>query len=539
HIPSLPAVLPFLSSDDDTTDSDTPDTPPSPTHDTPFTEITASTQRSPLIPRRRVMILAPGQPISHGRPYRYHPNGLVHMMIARKRVRPLPIQQLAMRHSVNHSLSDSSSRHSSSDHSFPDLLSTSAGPSHKRRRSPVTPVHALPLISRALSPVRADLIPSPKRVRDIGYLAYVKVGPKETRVKRVTHPAMPEDISEPAQEGATEVEELVARRVAEEMEAREVARNLETLNENEEEQEGKNGGNGNGDNGGNENGGNRGNGNGGNKENGNHVMNYGGPSHKRRRSPVTPVHALPLVSRALSPVRADLIPSPKRVRDIGYLAYVEVGPKETRVKRVTHPAMPEDILEPAQEGATEAIDGVWREQGHRTVRVESAVTDLIERVAELERDNRRLRGTASVESQRVDRLQRGMKMPNTRYGASMSHEKVEELVARRVAEEMEAREVAKNLETLNENEEEQEGKNGGNGNGDNGGNENGGNEGNGNRRNEENGNHVMNYGGFMPTARECTFQYFLKCKPHTFSGTEGVVGLTRWFKKNRDCVQHQ
>nr|GEY94448.1 hypothetical protein [Tanacetum cinerariifolium] len=30
---------------------------------------------------------------------------------------------------------------------------------------------------------------------------------------------------------------------------------------------------------------------------------------------------------------------------------------------------------------------------------------------------------------------------------------------------------------------------------------------------------------------ECTFQDFLKCKPHTFSGTEGIVRLTRWFEK--------
>nr|GFD44052.1 hypothetical protein [Tanacetum cinerariifolium] len=37
HIPSLPGTSPFLSSDDDTTVSDTPDTPPSPTYDTPFT----------------------------------------------------------------------------------------------------------------------------------------------------------------------------------------------------------------------------------------------------------------------------------------------------------------------------------------------------------------------------------------------------------------------------------------------------------------------------------------------------------------------
>ncbi|GJS50998.1 hypothetical protein Tco_0624360 [Tanacetum coccineum] len=106
HLPPLPGISPFLSSADDTTDSDTQDTPPSPTHGTPFTEITSSTQRSPIIPRRRVMILAPGQPIPHGRPYRYHLNEPVHMMTVRKRVGPLPVQQLAVRHFVDHSASD-------------------------------------------------------------------------------------------------------------------------------------------------------------------------------------------------------------------------------------------------------------------------------------------------------------------------------------------------------------------------------------------------------------------------------------------------
>ncbi|GJV40987.1 hypothetical protein Tco_1419427 [Tanacetum coccineum] len=124
-----------------------------------------------------------------------------------------------------------------------------------------------------------------------------------------------------------------------------------------------------------------------------------------------------------------------------------------------------------------------------------------------------------------------------RSRASMTHEEVEELVNRRVAEEMEAREAARTLEPLNENGDEQEGENGGNGNGGNGGNGNGGNRGNGNGGNGENrngnrnGNHGMNYGGFMPVARECTFQDFLKCKPHNFSRTEGVVRLTRWFKE--------
>nr|GFC32344.1 hypothetical protein [Tanacetum cinerariifolium] len=205
HIPPLPATSPFLSSDDDTTDSDTPDSSPSPTHDTPFTEITASTQRSHVIPHRQVMILSPGQPIPHGRSYRYHPNGPVYMMTARKRVRPLPVQQLLVRHPVDHSSSDPSSRHSSSDHSSPDLPSTSVGPTRKRRRSPMTSIPALPLVSEALSPLRADLITPPKRVRDIGYLADVEDDPRETRDERVTHPAMQEDIPEPAQEGAAEV----------------------------------------------------------------------------------------------------------------------------------------------------------------------------------------------------------------------------------------------------------------------------------------------------------------------------------------------
>ncbi|GJW41372.1 hypothetical protein Tco_0067217 [Tanacetum coccineum] len=129
HIPPLPATSPFLSSDDDTTDSDTPVTPPSPTHGTPFTEITASTQRS-----------------------------------------------LSYSH---HASSDSSSGHSLSDHSSPDLPSTSAGRSRKRRRSLMMSVPALSLVSGALSPVRADLIPSPKRIKDSGYLADVEVDPRE------------------------------------------------------------------------------------------------------------------------------------------------------------------------------------------------------------------------------------------------------------------------------------------------------------------------------------------------------------------------
>ncbi|GKD48830.1 hypothetical protein Tco_1277806, partial [Tanacetum coccineum] len=294
-----PAISPFLSSDDDTTDSDTPYTPPSPTHATPFTEITASTQRSPIIPHRRVMILSPGQPIPYGRPYRYHLNGPVHMMIARKRVGPLPTYH----------------------HSSPDLPSTSAGPSRKRRRSPMTSVPILSPVSEALSPVRADLIPSPKRVKDFGYLADVEVDHREISLR--------DDA----------------------------------------------------------------------------------------------------IIRVSDEPHLDQDSDPEIQTEMGVRCPVEV-----RIERVTHPMMPEDIPEPAQEGAVEvtyktlgdlvqrfhdhtqaipvhriqAIEGAQREQGHRIVGVESAVTALTERVAKLERDNRRLRGTMSVESQRVNRLQRGM-----------------------------------------------------------------------------------------------------------------------------------
>ncbi|GKC37810.1 hypothetical protein Tco_1050194, partial [Tanacetum coccineum] len=319
HIPPLPAILPFLLLDDDTTDSDTPDTPPSPTH-------------------------------------------------ARKRVGPLPTHRLAVRHSADHSSSyssseasldfhsdsssDSSSGHSLSDHSSPDLPSTSTGPSRKRCRSLTTSVPALSHVSKALSLVRADLIPSPKRVKDSGYLTDVEVDPREISLRddaivRVSdEPHLEQDIDPEIQ---AEIDKCIAYADA---------------------------------------------------------LRDGG------------IYARVVVEA----VDRDETETGMR------------GPVEVRVKRVTHPAMPEDIPEPAQEGAVEvtyetlgdlvqrfhdhtqaipvhriqAIEGVQREQGHRIVGVESAVTALTERVAELERDNRRLRGTMSVESQRVDRLQRGM-----------------------------------------------------------------------------------------------------------------------------------
>ncbi|GJT41996.1 hypothetical protein Tco_0941861 [Tanacetum coccineum] len=359
------------------------------------------------------------------------------MMTARKRVGPLPVQQLAVRHSVDHSSSDYFSPDDSTRDSSSDSSSEASSDFHSDASSDSSSRHLLsdhfsPDLP-TLSPVRADLIPSPKRIRDSGYLADVEVDPRETSlrddviVRGSDEPHLEQDIDPEIQ---AEIDECFA---------------------------------------------------------------YADALKDRGVDVRVVVEA------------ADRVESETGTR----------GPIKVRVERVTHLVMPDDILEPAHEGAVEVTYETLGDLVQRIVGVESAVTALTERIAELERDNRRLRGTASVKSQRVDRLQRDMKMPNTRSGSSRTYGEIKDLIAHRVAEEIEAR-------------------NGGNGNG---GNINGGNEGNGNGGNGKNGNgnrnmnHGMNYGGFMPVAQECTFQDFLKCKPQNFSGTEGVVRLTRWFEK--------
>ncbi|GKD93931.1 putative reverse transcriptase domain-containing protein, partial [Tanacetum coccineum] len=51
------------------------------------------------------------------------------------------------------------------------------------------------------------------------------------------------------------------------------------------------------------------------------------------------------------------------------------------------------------------------------------------------------------------------------------------------------------------------------------------------RRLGRNENPNENGRGDRPVPRECTYQDFMKCQPLNFKGTEGVVGLVRWFKK--------
>ncbi|GJV00392.1 putative reverse transcriptase domain-containing protein [Tanacetum coccineum] len=106
-------------------------------------------------------------------------------------------------------------------------------------------------------------------------------------------------------------------------------------------------------------------------------------------------------------------------------------------------------------------------------------------------------------------------MTITRSG--MTPEAIKELINRRVEEALAAYEEARAANALEAENQSQNGSDGGNGDGGNG---NGGN-GDGENGNGGNGNPNENGRGDRPVARECTY----------FKGTEGVVGLIRWFEK--------
>ncbi|GJU30645.1 putative reverse transcriptase domain-containing protein [Tanacetum coccineum] len=103
-------------------------------------------------------------------------------------------------------------------------------------------------------------------------------------------------------------------------------------------------------------------------------------------------------------------------------------------------------------------------------------------------------------------------MTITRSG--MTPEAIEELVNRRVEEALAAHKATRAANAL---KVENQSQNGSNENGENG--------------NGGNGNPNENGRGDRHVARECTYQDFMKCQPLNFKGTEGVVGLIRWFEK--------
>ncbi|GJS28767.1 putative reverse transcriptase domain-containing protein [Tanacetum coccineum] len=136
---------------------------------------------------------------------------------------------------------------------------------------------------------------------------------------------------------------------------------------------------------------------------------------------------------------------------------IEMGMRglvEVRVDRVTHPVVADDIPEPAQEGVVEAIESIQRDQGHRIVATGQQSADMLERIQDLKRDNMRLRDIVDVENQRVTRFQHSElrvqreTMPNTRSGASRTRKGVNEQSDRQMAETLRVRNAEMEMEEM-------------------------------------------------------------------------------------------
>ncbi|GKD26998.1 hypothetical protein Tco_1233212, partial [Tanacetum coccineum] len=483
HIPPLPATSPFLSSTDDSSDSDIPDTPPSPTHGTPFTETTLSTQRSPTT--------------SGALRLDYSSSGHFSSNDSSLSSSSSSSSETSSGSSTD-ALSDSASSRSSSDHSLPaspsgtrsshrlcSLVpsvhrssaiferpshdSSSASLSRKRSRSPVASVLLSSPTLGALSYARADLLPSPKRIRSL-----------ETATDL-------EDCSEDSFEPYVPRE--VGLGVDFEDESTEPSRSRGTDLEMDVDVERSDG-----------------------------------------------IEIDPEIQAEIDECFAYADAFIDRGIDARVVVKaidreeIETGmrdPVEVRVDIVTHPVVADDIPEPAQEGAVEVTYKTLGDLGHQIVVTGQQSADMLERIQELEWDNRGLRDIVDVESLRLvpggiwvtvlrlfpDYPSIDSTMPNTRSGASRTREGVNKQSDRRMAETLRVRDAVRNLGPLmgNEGEQKEVNRDGGNG-------------------NENRKEYGYNFRGFMP-ARECTYQDFLKCQPHNFNGMKGVVGLTRWFEK--------
>ncbi|GJW62371.1 hypothetical protein Tco_0111706 [Tanacetum coccineum] len=373
HILPLPATSLFLSSTDDSSDSDIPDTPPSPTYGTPFTKTTLSTKSLPVASGALRL----------------------HMMTVRKRVGPLPTHRLAVRHSIDYSssdhfslddslrdsssssssetsldssadaLSDSASSRSSFDHSLPtpslgmrpshhlcslvpsihrssaaisDIPShdsSSASPSRKRSRSHDAFVPLSSPTLRAFPYARANLLPSPKRIRSLE-LATDLEGCSEDSFK----PYVPretglgvnfvDESSEPSRFRGTYLEI-----------------DVDVIRSNE-------------------------------------------------------INECFAYADALRDIRVDarvvVEAIDREETKTGMRGLVEV-----RVDRVTHPVVADDIPKPAQEGV---IEVTYETLGDLVQRFHDHTEEIPVHRVQLERDNRRLRDLMDVASQRVARSQR-------------------------------------------------------------------------------------------------------------------------------------
>ncbi|GJS12210.1 putative reverse transcriptase domain-containing protein [Tanacetum coccineum] len=489
-VPDLPLVSPFLCSDDSEADSESEPAEQRPErHEslTPSSEFPLAPVVAPLgIHRRPSILVRPGEAIPFGRLYHTHLNGPRKLLTARKRVRPIPARRLAWRR-VSH--------HSSDRHSSPDSSSSSLPSDHSLSG------HTPPDTTDAFRHWRSAPLSTP----------------------------YPPTTSKSSLGSSSE-------------------RSVDSSSHSSRS------------------------------------------SRKRCRSPTVLVPSPTHDSRSIAPTPADLLPPCKRFRDSyspedsgeehmevdtadaeavadvgisnGVVAHpedsidmgVEIAASDVREddeefeaeasaadtrEIVVDPLAIGDSSESSRRGIPDLEDTIYDIVHYMSKLVASGErASLVERIGSLRLDYLKVQAMLSIERDRIDSLrwhmvlsqeefhqfrrdrddtQRRLRRTMTITRSGMTPEVIEELVNRRVEEALAAYEEARAANALEAENKSQNGSDGDNGNGGNG--------------NDGNGNPNENGRGDRPIARECTYQDFMKCQPLNFKGTEGVVGLIRWFEK--------
>ncbi|GJR57486.1 putative reverse transcriptase domain-containing protein [Tanacetum coccineum] len=478
-------------------------TPPAPSAIVaPSIDIISPVNAPHVIRRRRAILIRPGQDIPIDRLYRTHPGGQCRALKTRKSVRPLPSYRLALRYTSHHldrftsgSSSDhsyldhsssrhSTSNHSSSGHSTSDHSSSghsTSGHSLSGHTPPVT------TIDDSSTPSRFVYLPLVRTSKYSEAYRRWRSAPLSTMYPLTTSESSSGDSS--SKSSAI-------------------------------------------------------------------------PSRKRYRSPAATVTASIPTLGALVPSRVDLLPPRKRFRDFispedsvkedidtDMLADIEAD--ATAVEVATDMDIEAGIdacigievdvgvdIEDEVEGEVKSSDRGTMEVGVDVVvgidnSDDMLMPDVVECLEQVEEVVQNIYGhVMEIPLQRVEDIESGQIELEARSLISSGESATLLDYALAVYEANNAAELA--VESQSHNGDDDDNGNGeGNGNEAGGGNGdgNGGGFGNENRGGNRNGNPNRNDRGAIHVARECTYHDFMKCQPLNFKGTEGVVGLTRWFEK--------
>ncbi|GJZ40392.1 putative reverse transcriptase domain-containing protein [Tanacetum coccineum] len=168
------------------------------------------------------------------------------------------------------------------------------------------------------------------------------------------------------------------------------------------------------------------------------------------------------------------------------------------------------------------IEAEQREQEARNLIADGERSSLLGRVAALEGNNTRLRDALGVERVRANSLQRRLGYVEDEF-RQIRELRAYEILNLTLPIALAAQEANHNARLVVKSQSQ------------NGDDDDNGNRGNGNRGNNNwNGNQNGGNGGARrnaPVTKACTYKDFLNCQPRNFSGTEGFVGLARWFEK--------